>query len=310
MDIRDLDLNLLRLFDAVYRFGNVSRAAAALNLSQPAASQGLTRLRRRLRDALFVRTRGGVRPTPRGQRLALAVQSAIATIEGALNEAERFDPSQSRITFRIHLSDIGEARLLPALMEALHEQAAVVNVESSPLPHHEIRDALDAGVIDFAIGFLPSVRDTQQVELMRDRYVILLRAGHPLLEQRSPGAPTVRDLAQLEYVAVRSHSATLRILQDLGLQERVRLTAEHLLALPEIVSSTDLAVLMPRAIARGIAGNGPYSVAEPPLPHGDITVSLHWSKRFESDPAHTWMRALLIRLFGAQLGASRSAGKT
>jgi DNA-binding transcriptional LysR family regulator len=88
------------------------------------------------------------------------------------------------------------------------------------------------------------------------------------------------------------------------------LTAEHLLALPEIVSSTDLAVLMPRAIARGIAGNGPYSVAEPPLPHGDITVSLHWSKRFESDPAHTWMRALLIRLFGAQLGASRSAGKT
>lgn len=297
MDIRDLDLNLLRLFDAVYRLGNVSRAAGSLNLSQPAASQGLTRLRRQLRDALFVRTPGGVRPTPRAHRLALAVKSAIATIEAALNEDKRFDPAQARTTYRLQLSDLGEAHFLPTLMAALRREAPSVRVESSPLPHTEIRDALDSGVIDFAMGFLSSVRNTQQVQLMQDRYAVLLRAGHPLLERRARGAPTVRDLAQLDYVAARAHSETSHILQDLGLEERLRLTAAHLLAIPAIVQATDLAVLMPRSIARRIAEAGELAAAEPPLPHNEITISLHWSKRFESDPAHVWMRQLLVRLF-------------
>jgi len=187
MDIRDLDLNLLRLFDAVYRMGNVSRAAATLNLSQPAASQGLTRLRRRLRDALFVRAPGGVRPTPRARRLALAIQAAIAVIEDALNEGERFDPAQSSIAYRLCLSDIGESHMLPTLMAALRREAPGIRVESLPLPHGEIRDSLDAGVIDFAMGFLPSVRGTQQAQLVQDRYAVLLRADHPQLERRARG---------------------------------------------------------------------------------------------------------------------------
>jgi DNA-binding transcriptional LysR family regulator len=297
MDIRQIDLNLLRLFDAVYRLGNVSRAAASLNLSQPAASQGLTRLRRRLRDALFVRAPGGVRPTPRGRRLALAVQTAIAAIEGALNEGERFDPTPSRIAYRLCLSDIGESHMLPTLMAALHRDAPGIKVESLPLPHAEIADSLDTGVIDFAMGFFPSIHGAQQAQLMRDRYALLLREGHPLLERPARGAPAVRDLAQLEYVAVRSHPETLRILQDLGLDERLRLTAAHLLAVPVIVKTTDLAVLMPRSIARRIAEAGDHAVAQPAMPHNEITVSLYWSKRFEADPAHVWMRQLLVRLF-------------
>jgi DNA-binding transcriptional LysR family regulator len=297
MDIRDIDLNLLRLFDAVYRFGNVGRAAASLNLSQPAASQGLTRLRRRLRDALFVRAPGGVRPTPRASRLALAIQTAIAAIEGALNEGERFDPAGSRMTYRLCLSDIGEAYLLPTVLAALRREAPAVTVKSSPLPHGEIRDSLDAGVVDFAVGFLPSIRGTQQAQLMRDRYAVLLRADHPLLERRVRGAPFVRDLAGLEYAAVYPHSETSRILQDLGLEERLRLNAANLLAMPAIVSATDLAVLMPLSIARRIAEAGDHAAVEAPLPRNEITVSLHWSKRFEPDPAHVWMRQLLLRLF-------------
>jgi DNA-binding transcriptional LysR family regulator len=300
MDIREIDLNLLRLFDAVYRMGNVGRAAASLNLSQPAASQGLTRLRRRLRDALFVRAPGGVQPTPRARRLALGIRAGIAAIEGALNEGEQFDPTQSRIAYRLCLSDVGESHMLPALMAALRREAPGIRIESLSLPHGEIRDSLDAGVIDFALGFLPSVRGTQQAQLMHDRYAVLVRKDHPLLERRARGAPTMRDPARLEYVAVRSHPETLRILQDLGLEERLRLTADHLLAVPAIVEATDLAVLMPRSIARRIAESGDHAVAEPALPHNEIAVSLHWSKRFEADPAHLWMRQLLIRLLRAR----------
>lgn len=296
VDIRDLDLNLLRLFDAVYRLRSVSRAALALNLSQPAASQGLTRLRLQVRDPLFVRESRGVRPTPRADRLALAVQPAITSLEEALNEGQRFDPSRSRMTLRLHLSDIGEARFLPELMAALHREAPAVRVHSFPLPHEQIATALDAGMIDFAIGFLPAVRGTQRVELLRDRYAVLLREGHPLLAAAGPRGLGLAALKRLEFVAVRSHAETLRILQQLGLQERLRLTSSHFLALPAIVRTTDLGVVMPREIARGFAGGG-YAVAEPRLPQRDFTVSLHWSRRFESDAAHRWMQGLLVRLF-------------
>lgn len=298
MDIRKLDLNLLRLFDAVYRLRSVSRAALALGLSQPAASQGLTRLRLQLRDALFVRAPGGVRPTPRADRLALAVQSAIATLEAAFDETESFEPQQSQMSLRLHLSDIGEARFLPELLRALHQQATHVRVQSFPLPHDQIAAALDGGLVDFAIGFLPAVQGTRHEELLRDRYAVLLRDGHPLLVRGRSLA--LADLKKLDYVAVRSHAETLRILQQLGLQDRLRLSCSHFLALPAIVRSTDLAVVMPRAIAQGFfsnAASGGFAIAEPRLPHSDFTVSLHWSRRFEADPAHRWMRQLLLGLF-------------
>jgi DNA-binding transcriptional LysR family regulator len=294
VNIKDVDLNLLRLFDAVYRLRSVSRAAEALQLSQPAASQGLARLRTQVHDALFTRAGRGVRPTPRADRLATAVQSAIATLEEALNEGDRLDPRSARLVQRLHLSDIGEARFLPDLLATLHQEAPAVQVQSFPLPHDEIAGALDAGVIDFAIGFLPTVRGTQRAELLRDRYALLLRAGHPLAHGRSP---RLNELSRLEYAAVRSHSETLRILQQLKLHERVRLTAAHFLALPAIVQRTDLAVVMPRNIARGFAAGGAFTVVEPRLPQREFAVSLHWSRRFEPDPAHRWMRQLLLRLF-------------
>jgi DNA-binding transcriptional LysR family regulator len=294
VNIKDVDLNLLRLFDAVYRLRSVSRAADALQLSQPAASQGLARLRTQVHDALFTRAGRGVRPTPRADRLATAVQSAIATLEEALNEGDRLDPRSARLVQRLHLSDIGEARFLPDLLATLHQEAPTVQVQSFPLPHDEIAGALDAGVIDFAIGFLPTVRGTQRADLLRDRYALLLRAGHPLAHGRSP---RLAELSRLEYAAVRSHSETLRILQQLKLHERVRLTAAHFLALPAIVQRTDLAVVMPRNIARGFAAGGAFTVVEPRLPQREFAVSLHWSRRFEPDPAHRWMRQLLLRLF-------------
>jgi len=297
MHINDLDMNLLRVFDAVYRTRNVSRAAEVLALSQPATSQALTRLRLLLKDALFVRAAGGVSPTPKADRLAQAVRTAISTVEAALNEAEQFDPASSQKIFRFHLSDIGEARFLPALMARLHRNAPGVRVQSSPLPHGDISAALDSGRLDFAIGFLPSVHDTQRVELLRDCYVVLLRNGHPVFDKKQARAIGLKELAKLEYVAVRSHAETLRILQLLRLEDRLRLTASHFLALPAIVRSTDLGAVMPKEIALGFAARGGYTLVEPRLPLRDFTVSLHWSRRFDADPAQVWMREALLALF-------------
>lgn len=298
MHIDTIDLNLLRLFDAVYRARSVSRAADSLGLTQPAASHGLGRLRLLLEDALFTRTAGGVAPTPRAERLAIAVQSALGTLEEALNEPDRFEPSASRKTFRIHMSDIGEGRFLPALMARLGELAPGVRLETLPLVPTEIAPALDSGRIDFAFGFLPKVRDTQRVHLLKDRYIVLVRRGHPFTRGRRSGKALLEALQKLEYVAVRTHAETLRILQLLNLEDRVRLTTEHFMVLPAIVRATDLAVVMPRNIARGFAEEGGYTIVEPAFPLRDFTVSLHWSKRFEADPANSWLRGVMRELLG------------
>src|SRR5690606_3144169 len=123
MQLERLDLNLLRLFDAVHRTRQVSRAAEQLGITQPAASQGLTRLRLLLGDALFARGAGGMQPTPKPQRLAAPVRAALSLLEQALAEAETFVLLSSHKVFRCHPSDIGEARFLPELMAALHRRA-------------------------------------------------------------------------------------------------------------------------------------------------------------------------------------------
>lgn len=297
MHIEKLDLNLLRLFDAVFRARSVSRAAEALGLTQPAASHGLTRLRLLLGDALFMRTPGGVAPTPRAERLAVPVQAALAMLQQALAEPERFDPATSRKLFRIHMSDIGEGRFLPALMARLRELAPGVRVETMPLATGDIAAALDSGRVDFAFGFLPKVKDTQRAQLLKDRYIVLLRKGHPFAKRRRSGQALLEALQELDYVAVRTHAETLRILQLLNLEDRVRLTTEHFMVLPAIVRATDLAVVMPRNIARGFAEEGGYAIVEPSFPLRDFTVSLHWSKRFEADPASHWLRQVVTALF-------------
>jgi DNA-binding transcriptional LysR family regulator len=286
---------LLRVFDAVYRMRSVGRAADDLGLTQPATSQAISRLRLVLKDALFVRVQGGVEPTPKAQRLAAAVRLAMSTLESALLEAEDFDPRHARRTFRLHLTDTGEALFLPRLISALSQMAPGIGLHSSAVPEDEIAAALDNGRIDFAIGFLPNVAGSQSVELMRDRHIVLLRRDHPLTE-----------ISGIEFVAVvRPHSETMSLMRLLDMDKRVKLTASHFLALPEIVQGTDLGVVVPLRIAeRFFVPSGAYKKVDPRFP--DFVVSLHWSKRFEHDPAHEWMRALLMDLYAR---ASNARGR-
>lgn len=297
MHLKDIDLNLLRLFDAVYRTRNVSRAADLLDLTQPAASQGLSRLRTLLQDPLFMRKAGGVQPTPKAQRLADPVRQALATLEQALGESAGFDPTHSGRIFQIHMSDIGESRFLPELMVALRERAPGVRVQTLPVPRAQVMEALDAGRIDFAFGFLPMVRDSQRLRLLADRYIVLLREGHPFTRKRRSGTALLQALHELEFVAVRSHADTLRIVQEMQLEGRLRLVTEHFLVLPSIVRATDLAAIMPRNIARGFEGG--YAIVEPAFPNRDFEVSLHWSRRFEADPGNRWLRGVIEELFRA-----------
>jgi len=301
MDHHKFDLNLLNLFEAIYRLRSVSQAADALGLSQPAASQGLARLRNALGDALFVRAGGRMHPTLRADRIASVILPAVSAIQDVVAQ-DSFDPKLVRMSLRMQMSDIGEGRMLPALTTSLHAEAPGIYLETSPLDYSEVGAALDSGAIHFALGYLPHLEGTEHVEIVHDRYVIVVRTQHPLY------ADGGRSLAQkkpqeLEFVAVRSHEPTRWILRELGLEGNVRLTTENFLALPGIIAGTDLAAVMPRPLALEFAGREQYEVLPIEPQRASFAVTLHWSKRLQNDPAHQWLRSTITRvLLDPQLG--------
>lgn len=296
-NMRDVDLNLLRLFDTIYRTRNISRAAEALDMSQPATSQALSRLRSAVGDHLFERTPGGVRPTPRAERLARAVQAGLALLEAGLADDDAFEPATSSAQLRLHLTDIGEARFLPAVMSEVRRAAPGIQVQTSSWPKEDIVQALDNGLIHFAIGFLPELKDTAKVDLLTDRYVLVMRSDHPLAEALGRRSLNMDQVRRLDLISVQSHAQTRRILHSLNLENRIRLETSTFLALPSIVRQTDLAVLMPKAIAMTFEPARRFAIVDARLPAGDFTVALHWSRRHEHLPMLRWARELLIGLF-------------
>lgn len=305
MHINALDLNLLRIFDAVHRHRKVSRAAESLGLSQPAVSHALTRLRLLLKDPLFVRAGAGMRPTPRADQLAQAVASALQTLERALLEADAFDPASAQRSFRLHMNDMGEGVFLPGLMHDVRRAAPGVRVESFQLDTGQIEEALETGQLDFALGFLPGVEGTARQPLLDDRYVVLMRAGHP----QADAAARVEGLRELDYILVRQHTQTAGLLRRLGLQDKVRLSIPHFMVIPRLVADTDLAVIVPRQTALEFAQRGTFCFVEPDFDEAGFSVALHWSRRRGGDPALQWMRTLIVERFGQIEAPPRRGGR-
>lgn len=287
VNIRDFDLNLLHVFSAVHAARNVSRAAEALGLSQPAVSHALTRLRLALHDPLFTRCPGGVTPSPKADQLARQVEAALRQLDVALHEAETFDAARSQRRFVVHMSDIGAEEFLPPLMAAIGREAPGVRVEAVQLAAEAIAPALEEGRLDLAFGYLPGLAGTESAAILRERYVVLLRRGHPL-------AAALRDRAaldRLDFVLVASHAEPARALHLLGLQPRIRLTLPHFMVVPAILESTDLAVILPLRPALRFAARHALQVVEPDLGLPPFTVAMHWTWRSAHDPGHRWLRA-------------------
>jgi DNA-binding transcriptional LysR family regulator len=126
-----------------------------------------------------------------------------------------------------------------------------------------------------------------------ERYVVIARADHPVLTDR----PSRKTLAQLEYVVVRQHSETLRLLDRLALNDNIRLSTPHFMVTPAIVGATDLAVVLPMRIAVKFARSGQLRIAQPRWGLSEFGIDLHWSYRARHDPANRWLRELAIELF-------------
>jgi DNA-binding transcriptional LysR family regulator len=297
MNVQGLDLNLLRVFDTVLRDRSVTAAAKHLGLTQPAVSNALARLRAQFEDALFVRTPTGMDATPFARELSEPVRQALALLESALAHGPGFDPATSTRAFRFYMSDLGQIEFLPPLVERAQRVAPGVRLEAVALEVEDIGDALAAGALDLAVGFLPGLGPpVRRQALFRDPYVCLMRADHPFVGKNL----TKKQFLSASHALVSykgGHRVIEEALERAGLARKIALRVPHFTVVPMVLERSDLILILPAKIARVYERQGRFKFLPPPVPIPPADVAAHWHERFERDPGNRWLREMIMELF-------------
>ena len=308
MHFERIDLNLFRVFEAVMREGGITAAARTLNLSQPAVSHALARLREAVGDPLFERQGRSMVPTPMARSLAGPVREALGGLENTLRTLDRFDPATARRRFTVAMRPQLEEQLLPPVIRRLGREAPGIDLTSTPVDWRNMAASLADGTLDVAIDVAgPLGPDIRRRRLRDERTVVLARRGHPLLG-RGPRALDLTAYLEAEHIRVslRRHRPGLEDVElaRLGLERRIRLRCQNHSAACRIVSQTDLLLTMAEPYARIV--NEPFGnrIVPAPIPFPPMDSYLYWHAGAEEDPANRWLR----RMIRAELGVARRAG--
>jgi len=297
-------LQLIELFNSVYRTRNLTLSGTQLGLSQPAVSRGLARLREAYDDPLFVRQQRGVQPTPFADHLAEPLAAALSIVQGTI-ERPTFVPSTDARRFRIAMTDIGERYFLPRLLSHLAKVAPSVSIETVSQALPELQSGLASGDIDLVVGFLPDLgKQVRALRLFRERFVYLARERHPIVHGRLT-REMVRELPHVVAAppGTRHAAAVERVLTGSRVQVPVALRVRSFLCVAPIVAESDLIAAVPNNLAELIAAPLKLQRIDPPLQIPGFDVSIGWHQRFHRDPGNEWMRAQFADLF-RQLPAS------
>jgi DNA-binding transcriptional LysR family regulator len=297
MELKDIDLNLLVIFNQLLIERNVSKVAENLGLGQPAVSNALARLRKLFGDELFIRTSSGMQPTPFADQLAESIGYALGMIHGAINVKNSFDPATSKRRFSIGMTDIGEIHILPGLMEKIPELAPSVSISTVRNTAINLKDAMEAGHIDLAIGLLPQLKaGFFQQRLFTQHYVCMFRDGHPLDKKKVLAS----DFYEADHVAIVStgtgHGMVDEILDKNLAQRKVKLTVPHFVAVSRILQSTNLIATVPERLAEHMAKPFGLKYIPHPVKLPQIAINLFWHAKYHKDPANQWLRGLLFKL--------------
>jgi len=298
MQLQDIDLNLLVVFNQLLVERRVSRVAENLGLTQPAVSNSLARLRKLLGDELFLRTPSGMEPTPFAEQLAEPVTYALGMIHGALNQRSSFEPKASTRAFTIGMTDIGEVYFLPALMNSLRQQAPGVTVSTVRNTAVNLKDEMEAGKVDLAIGLLPQLKaGFFQRRLFRQRYVCLFRQGHRLDKKKM----SLADFSAAEHLVVVSagtgHGKVDELMERSGIERNVRLTVPHFVAIGHILQATDLVATVPERLAQRMAQPFGLTYTAHPAKLPDMAINVFWHAKFHRAPDNQWLRTLVFDTF-------------
>jgi DNA-binding transcriptional LysR family regulator len=294
-----VDLNLLVIFDAIYKARNLTAAGRGLGLSQPAMSHALGRLRSTFNDPLFVRLSRGLQPTPLAVEIAPSLVQGLAAIRGSL-ERKPFDPSASARIFRIAQGDIAEAAHLPRLLREVRKTAPAIRFQTLEIPGPRLSYALGDGEVDIATGVDYELgAGCRQAQLAESEYACVMRADHPTIHSRL----TLKQFRNAEHILVNPrgavhHGAVIeRALSRREVSARIAVEISHFNGVAALVTSSDLIATVPSRLAETMRKFANIKVFPPPIALPKVTVSLYWHERFHREPGNVWLRSVYLSLF-------------
>jgi DNA-binding transcriptional LysR family regulator len=238
-----------------------------------------------------------MQPTPFADQLAESIGYALGMIHGAINVKNSFEPATSKRRFSIGMTDIGEVHFLPRLMEKIPQVAPSVSISTVRNTSINLKDAMEAGQVDLAIGLLPQLKaGFFQQRLFTQQYVCMFRAGHPLDNKKILSA----DFYAADHVAIVSagtgHGMVDDILDKNGAQRKVKLTVPHFVAVSHILQSTNLVATVPERLAEHMAKPFGLKYVPHPVKLPEIAINLFWHAKYHKDPANQWLRGLLFEM--------------
>ena len=297
--LRNLDLNLMVVFEAIFAAGSISHAAANLGMTQPAVSNALARLRALLDDQLFVRSGSGVEPTQKARQMVGPIREALKLIGGQVNPAE-IDLSTYQRHFRIIIGDPIEAVVMPRIINEMAVVMPKVTIESLSAFRTDFVAELTDGTVDLACHVFPTPSpDLETEQLGPNDIVVVARRGHPAF--RKPLSPEA--FSKLPFMTlVPELRQKIHVEQNLasqGVHRNRTYVVNMLWSVPPMVEATDLISMLPRWFARHVQRNFAIEIHEPPVPLPEQHTFMTWHVRNNDDPGHRWLRQTLVQTFRA-----------
>ncbi|ENI4130942.1 LysR family transcriptional regulator [Vibrio fluvialis] len=293
-NIKNLDLNLLRVFDTLMDEKNASRAAEKLSVSQPAVSGMMTRLRHSLDDQLFIRSQHGIVPTIRAQELSVPIKKLLRELDAVL-EPTLFDPQTAELTLSVAATDYSLRAIVEPFLLALREQAPNIKVSVRWINEHELVEQMERGIIDLALTTPEaSPVDLRAKTLFDETYVCVLRDEHPLLEDSTLTLEQFCsiDHAIVSYVGGAFEGMTDQVLRSLGKQRRVVLSVPSFLSLVNILKTSDLCAVVPKRLIKNVQG---LTTVNLPFEVPGFTKIMAWHERTHDSDAHRWIRDSIVK---------------
>ena len=303
MKLSDIDLNLFVVFDAIYREQNLTRAGEIIGITQPAVSNSLARLRTLFNDPLFVRTSEGMVPTPVAQNIIGAIRQSLELMRSSVQESESFKPRLSDKRFRISMTDLTQAMLLPDLFEDMKKKAPRVAIECYQVHRRDMNIELASGNLDLAID-IPLTPDPQikQRRLIKHPYVCLVSKKNPFLK----GELTTQKYLQLQHIHISTRRGGLGLvdlaLGKMGKKRNIILRTQHYLAAPNLLKNTNFALTIPQAFADLVAKSSDTTYLQLPFEVPPLETFLYWHESTDSDQSNKWMRDLISESYTIKKG--------
>lgn len=291
MRLDKLDLNLFVVFDAIYVERNITRVAMRLNLTQPAVSNALGRLRNAFDDPLFVRMPSGMQPTPVADSVIADVRKALGLLQRSVEENAHFDPISCEKVFGLGMNDLAETLLLPNLHRRLQAQAPRAAISSYYSDRGRATAELKAGEIDLLIDApMVNARDLDHIAMASFPYVVAMHSDHPLAKKKM----TLAHYLSYPHVHVSSRRKGRGqvdvALHALGKRRTIAMRVQSYLLAAHMVDETQLLWTVPKALLKDL----PLKYKAVPFSIEPLSWLLYWPKSATHDPANRWLREQVL----------------